>query len=106
MATRISFDTPLCPQLLIERRRPVHICVSLDRRNAEEDVKRLRLLLESLVGVEIDEVKTEAVLSAARALASTLRSPVLAVSRRELKTAAHPSGLPRQAEDPDVHPGR
>ena len=57
---------------VIERRRPVHICVSLDRRNAEEDVKRLRLLLESLVGVEIDEVKTEAVLSAARALAPGL----------------------------------
>jgi hypothetical protein len=55
-----------------ERRRPVHVCVSLDRRNAQEDVKRLRLLLESLVGVEVDEIRTESLLSAARALAPGL----------------------------------
>jgi hypothetical protein len=28
-----------------ERRRPVHVCVSLDKRNAEPDIARLRLML-------------------------------------------------------------
>jgi hypothetical protein len=55
-----------------ERRRPVHVCVSLDRRNAEQDVARLRLMLEALIGAEIRQAEAESVLNSARTLAPGL----------------------------------
>lgn len=55
-----------------ERRRPVHVCVSLDKRNAEQDLARLRRMLEALTGADIGAPETEAVLASARALAPGL----------------------------------
>jgi len=55
-----------------ERRRPVHVCVSLDRRNAEQDIARLRLMLEALIGAGISPAEAESVLSSARTLAPGL----------------------------------
>jgi hypothetical protein len=55
-----------------ERGRQVHVCVSLDRRNAERDVPRLRRMIEALIGAEISASETEAVLASARALAPGL----------------------------------
>jgi hypothetical protein len=56
----------------IERRRAVHVCVSLDRRSAEQDVARLRIMLERLVGAEITRGEADSVLMAARSLAPGL----------------------------------
>jgi hypothetical protein len=55
-----------------ERRRPVHVCVSLDRRNAEQDIARLRLMLEALIGAAIRPAEAESVLASARTLAPGL----------------------------------
>ena len=55
-----------------ERRRPVHVCVSLDRRNAEQDIARLRLMLMALIGAEIGPAEAESVLASARTLAPGL----------------------------------
>ena len=55
-----------------ERRRPVHVCVSLDRRNAEQDIARLRLMLEALIGAEMRPSDAESVLASARTLAPGL----------------------------------
>jgi hypothetical protein len=55
-----------------ERGRQVHVCVSLDRRNAEQDIARLRLMLEVLVGAEILTSEAESVLASARSLAPGL----------------------------------
>jgi hypothetical protein len=55
-----------------ERRRPVHVCVSLDQRNAEQDITRLRLMLEALIGVDIRRPEAESVLASARTLAPGL----------------------------------
>jgi hypothetical protein len=55
-----------------ERGRPVHVCVSLDRRNAEQDIARLRLMLEALIGAEIGPLEAESVLASARTLAPGL----------------------------------
>jgi hypothetical protein len=55
-----------------DRRRPVHVCVSLDKRNAEQDTARLRLMLEALIGAGISTSEAESVLTAARTLAPGL----------------------------------
>jgi hypothetical protein len=55
-----------------ERRRPVHVCISLDRRKAEEDIGRLRLMLEALFRTEIRPSEAESVLDSARTLAPGL----------------------------------
>ena len=55
-----------------ERGRRVHVCVSLDRRNAEKDVPRLRRMIEALIGAEISASETNAVLASARTLAPGL----------------------------------
>lgn len=50
----------------------MHVCVSLDRRNAEQDTARLRLMLEALIGTEIHLSEAESVLASARTLAPGL----------------------------------
>ena len=55
-----------------EHGRPVHICVSLDKRNAQQDIVRLRLMLEALIGAEIRSLEAESVLASARTLAPGL----------------------------------
>jgi hypothetical protein len=55
-----------------ERRRPVHVCVSLDKRNADQDIERLRLMMAALIGSEIGLTESKAVLDAARTLAPGL----------------------------------
>jgi len=52
-----------------DRGRRVHICVSLDKQNAQQDVERLRRMLEAVTAAEVSYAETEAILSSARALA-------------------------------------
>jgi hypothetical protein len=52
--------------------RRVHVCVSLDQRNAQEDTDRLRRMLEALTGTEITQSETEKILGRARTLAPGL----------------------------------
>jgi hypothetical protein len=55
-----------------DRGRRVHVCVSLDKSNAKQDVERLRRALGALTGKEISSSETEAILAFARALAPGL----------------------------------
>ncbi len=56
----------------IERGRAVHVCVSLDAQRAEEDISRLRAMLESLLTATVNQDEARGVLLAARSLAPGL----------------------------------